>query len=47
MVEVVAMIEMRMINIILVIAVVVVTDVIEVGQGALQERVIVEMIETT
>ena len=41
-----AMIEMRMIDIILLIAVVVVADVIEVDQEALQERVIVEMIET-
>lgn len=41
------MIEMRMLDIIPVIAVVVVvTDVIEVDQGALQEGIIVEMIET-
>lgn len=41
------MIEMRMLDIIPVIAaVIVVTDVIEVDQGALQEGIIVEMIET-
>lgn len=41
------MIEMRILDIIpVIIVVVVVTDVIEVDQGALQEGIIVEMIET-